>query len=178
MSTAASPHTSQVGPIVIMGVSGSGKSLIGKGLAEALGVPFIEGDALHGESNVEKMRNGVPLTDEDRWPWLSRVADELVAQSKVHGGAVAACSSLKKAYRDHLREKAGAALRFVFLKGGKDLLGARLSMRRDHFMPLSLLESQLATLEEPLAEEGAVTIDIGGPPESVLADALAAIRPS
>ena len=176
MTIAASHNPSETGPIVIMGVSGSGKSLLGQALAEALGVPFIEGDALHGEANVEKMREGIPLTDDDRWPWLSRVAAELVAQTKAHGGAVAACSSLKKTYRDHLREEVGPGLRFVFLKGSRKLLGARLSMRRQHFMPLSLLESQLETLQEPAAEEGAVTIDVDALPESILADALAALK--
>ena len=91
---------------------------------------------------------------------------------------MAACSSLKKAYRDHLRRKVGAGLRFVFLKGGRQLLGARLSMRSEHFMPLSLLESQLETLQEPVAEEDVVTIDIDAPPEKVLADALAAVDAS
>ena len=144
-------------------------------MAEALGVPFIEGDLLHGEANVEKMSKGIPLTDEDRWPWLARVADELVAETKAHGGAVASCSALKRAYRDHLREKAGAGLRFVFLKGSRAVLAARLSMRAGHFMPLSLLESQLETLQEPSAEEPAVTVDIDALPEDVLASVLAAV---
>lgn len=160
---------------MVMGASGSGKSLIGKGLAEALGVPFIEGDLLHGEANVEKMSRGVPLTDDDRWPWLTRVADELAAETKAHGGAVAACSALKRAYRDHLRQKVGPGLRFVFLKGSKTVLAARLSMRAGHFMPLSLLESQLDTLQEPSAEEPAVTVDIDALPDEVLARVLAAV---
>ncbi len=158
-----------------MGVSGSGKSLIGQGLAQALDVPFIEGDALHGEANVAKMSKGIPLTDEDRWPWLSRVAAELAAGYQAHGASVAACSALKKAYRDYLREKAGVRLRFVFLKGEKSVLAGRLSARPGHFMPVSLLESQLDTLQEPTPDEDAVTVDIDAPPEDVLAAATAAV---
>lgn len=174
MSTAASRHPSEPGAIVVMGVSGSGKSLVGKALAKALGVPFIEGDSLHGEANVEKMSKGIPLTDEDRWPWLARVAGALAAGQEAHGGAVAACSALKKSYRDYLGEKVGTRLRFVFLKGSKAVLAERLSMRPDHFMPLSLLDSQLATLEEPSADEDAVTIDIDASPEKVTAAVTAA----
>src|ERR1700753_2802445 len=117
MSTAASQPRSKIGPVVVMGVSGSGKSLIGTQLAERLRVPFIEGDRLHPPANVAKMSAGMPLTDDDRWPWLDRVGREVATAAKDAGGAIAACSALKRIYRDRLRSIAGPQLRFVFLRG-------------------------------------------------------------
>ncbi len=155
-----------------MGVASSGKSLVGRALAEHFGVPFIEGDDLHGSANVEKMRHGTPLTDEDRWPWLSRVGAELLKAASEAGGAVASCSALKRAYRDRLREAVGPGLRFLFLEGDKTLLGRRMGQRERHFMPVSLLESQLATLESPLTEPDVVAVGIDGTKEEVLARAL------
>ena len=160
-----------VGPVVVMGVSGSGKSLIGTMLAERLGVPFIEGDRLHPEANVAKMAAGTPLSDEDRWPWLDRVGDELAASTAQRGGAVAACSALRKSYRDRLRGLAGPGLRFVLLSGSRDLLLARMTRRRHHFMPASLLDSQLATLELPKEEEGILAIDVAASPGSIVQEA-------
>jgi len=144
--------------IVIMGVSGCGKSSVGEGLAARLGIPYRDGDDLHPPANVEKMRAGIPLTDEDRWPWLDRVAKVLATEAPV----IVGCSALRRAYRDRLRAGAGGALRFVHLSGSRDLIAGRMSARTGHYMPPSLLDSQFAALEAPGAEE-AVTIDIDQP---------------
>lgn len=149
--------------------------MVGQALAARFGVPFIEGDALHGPANVEKMRKGVALTDDDRWPWLSRVGADLGEAAKAHGGAIAACSSLKKSYRDRLRAAVGGRLRFVFLDGDAGLLGERMGRRTDHFMPSSLLESQLATLEPPVSEPDVVHVVIDGTPEAVVARAVSGL---
>jgi gluconokinase len=148
--------------VVVMGVSGCGKSSIGRALARRLDVPFIEGDALHPAENVAKMAAGTPLDDHDRWPWLEKVGQAL-AETRQSGGAVAACSALKLIYRDKLREAAGADLVFIFMSGSRRLLTRRMKARKGHFMPASLLDSQLATLEPPSAPESFVTIDCGEP---------------
>jgi gluconokinase len=148
--------------VVVMGVSGCGKSSIGRALARRLDVPFIEGDALHPAENVAKMAAGTPLDDNDRWPWLEKVGQAL-AETRQSGGAVAACSALKLSYRDKLREAAGADVIFVFMSGSRRLLTRRMKARKGHFMPASLLDSQLATLEPPSAPESFVAIDCGEP---------------
>lgn len=153
--------------LVVMGVSGCGKSSLGAALAESLAIPFFEGDALHPPANVEKMRSGIPLTDEDRWPWLDRVAQCLADEP----AAIVSCSALRRLYRDHIRAGAGAELRFIHLAGSRDLLAQRMQTRPGHYMPVSLLDSQLGTLEPPGADE-ALTIDIALPPEAILAAAL------
>jgi len=158
--------------MIVMGVSGCGKSSVGEALASRLGLPFIEGDALHPESNVAKMAAGTPLTDEDRWPWLT-VIGECMADALSRGeGIVVSCSALKKIYREHLRAATGGHLSFVYLEGSRELLGSRMGARTGHFMPLGLLDSQLATLEVPTAEPGVVTVSIDQPVEGVVADAL------
>ena len=172
MSTAQSRHLIEIGPVIVMGVSGSGKSLIGAGVAKAFGVPFIEGDALHPQANVEKMHSGIPLTDDDRWPWLDRVAQALKAASDDNGGAVAACSALKRSYRDRLRGEVGDGVRFLFLDGSKALLAGRLGARKHHFMPPSLLESQLDTLQDPTGEDGVVTVSVDATPGEIVAEAV------
>jgi gluconokinase len=172
MSTAFSPrHTP--GPVVVMGVSGSGKSLIGSAIATELGVPFIEGDRLHPPANVAKMSSGLPLTDDERWPWLDRVGAELAAATAAGKGAVAACSALKRIYRNRLRAAVGPGLRFIFLRGRRQTLAERLTARKHHFMPASLLDSQLATLEDPASEAGVCTIDVEAAPEAIVATAIA-----
>ena len=161
--------------LIVMGVAGAGKSLIGEALARALDVDFVEGDAFHSAENVARMAAGVPLTDELRADWLQLLADRLAAASRDGTGVVITCSALKRAYRDLLR--AGAPdVRFVFLKGGRDLLSQRLAERRGHFMPPSLLDSQLATLEEPAPDEGPLTFDIAESPRDIVAALLARLR--
>ena len=158
-----------------MGVSGAGKSTLGRALADRLGYAFIEGDALHPEANVRKMAAGVPLDDDDRWPWLERVA-EVMAQAAAHGGGVAACSALKRPYRDLIREGVAAPLAFVHPTLAKAALGERLARRQGHYMPVSLLDSQLAALEPPGSDEDAVMVDAALPVEDQIALVLATLE--
>lgn len=153
--------------IVVMGVSGSGKTTVGELLAADLGVPFADADDMHPESNVRKMSAGHPLTDEDRWPWLRRVGTEL--RDVENSGLVVACSALKRAYRDTILAEEPRTL-FVFLDGSRRLLEERLSRRSDHFMPSSLLDSQLATLERLEADERGITVSIESSPAEIVAD--------
>ena len=142
-----------------MGVSGSGKSLIGAGLARALGVDFVEGDEYHSAENVERMSRGIPLTDEDRARWLRSLAARIRKAKEAGSSLVISCSALKRSYRDILRTDA-PELRFIYLKGERALIAQRLAGRRGHFMPSPLLESQFTTLEEPLPGEDAWVCDI------------------
>ncbi|GAT74268.1 shikimate kinase, partial [Microbacterium sp. HM58-2] len=142
--------------IVVMGVSGCGKSTVGAALAAHLRVPFRDADDLHPTSNVDKMSRGIPLTDHDRAPWLAAVGEELALHRS--SGMVIACSALKAAYRDILRTHAPGVF-FVHLSVSKDVLAERMSARADHYMPLSLLESQLDTLEALTAGEGGIAVD-------------------
>ena len=155
--------------VVVMGVSGCGKTNVGQALATQLSATFIEGDRLHPATNVAKMSAGTPLTDDDRWPWLDAVGAGLRAGAP----AIASCSALRRKYRDRLRVAAGATLRFVFLSVQRPELEWRLSSRRDHFMPASLLDSQLATLELPRDEPDVLTLD-GSRPVGSIADQAAA----
>lgn len=164
MST-AQPIRAYRGPVIVMGVSGSGKSSVGILLAKMLDLPYVEGDELHPKSNVEKMSKGTPLTDDDRWPWLDLVGERLAQGAST--GIVITCSALKKSYRDRLRNAVGGKLAFVFLDGSKELLTERMGHRTGHFMPVSLLETQLATLERPGGEKGVVTVDIDATPEAI-----------
>ncbi len=157
--------------IIVMGVSGCGKSTVGEELAERLGIPFMEGDKLHPASNVEKMAAGTPLTDEDRWPWLDLVGAEL-RKGYEAGGIVISCSALKKTYRERLREACGGPLAFVYLEGSEALLTERMGARTGHFMPLSLLKTQLATLEVPTGEPGVVTVSIDATPDEITDNAV------
>ena len=140
--------------IIVMGVSGCGKSTVGRLLADRLGWPFIESDDYHSADDIQKMANGIPLTDEDRWPWLDRVATALLQPDPSLGkaGCVVACSALRRAYRDRLRQQV-PGLHFVFLEGEAELLAQRMAQREGHFMLLQLLSSQLATLEIPGPDE-------------------------
>ncbi|WP_431245234.1 gluconokinase [Leifsonia xyli] len=156
--------------VVVMGVSGSGKSTVGQLLARRLGVPFVDGDALHPPANVAKMASGHPLTDEDRIPWLHAVGRALADTAPE--GTVVACSALKRAYRDLIRAEAPDAV-FAELDGSRELLAGRMAARPGHFMPVSLLDSQLATLEPLQQDEVGARFDVGSPPQE-LADAIAA----
>ena len=138
--------------IVVMGISGCGKTSVGAILSGLLGLVFVDGDDLHPKSNVEKMHAGHPLTDEDRWPWLDRVGATL-ADIAHPGGSVVACSALRRAYRDRIRGRAGPGLVFVFLDVTPEEAHRRLAARLNHFMPAGLLDSQFATLERPGADE-------------------------
>jgi carbohydrate kinase (thermoresistant glucokinase family) len=144
--------------VVVMGVSGCGKTTIGQALAARLGLRYVEGDALHPPENVARMAAGTPLTDEDRQGWLLAVGAELARGD----GVVAACSALRRRYRDVLRAVA-PDLRLVHLHGAPALLEARLQARRGHYMPASLLASQLQTLEAPAPDEGAIALDVSAP---------------
>ncbi|MGG7534328.1 gluconokinase [Rhizobium sp. 12,4] len=158
--------------IIVMGVSGCGKSSVGEKLAEALHLAFLEGDALHPAANVEKMSKGIPLTDEDRMPWLDLIGKRMQASLEKGEGIIVSCSALKRIYRDRLRAAAGSNLFFVYLEGSKALLTKRMGERKGHFMPVSLLESQLATLEVPTGEPEVVTVDIDDTIDGITATAL------
>jgi len=148
-----------------MGVAGSGKSTVGALLAARLGVPYADGDAFHPAANVEKMTAGVALTDDDRWPWLDAVGGWLAGHE--HPGAVAACSALRRVYRDRLRA-AVPELTFLHLDGSVALIAERVGSRSDHFMPADLVASQFATLEPPAGDERAVIVDAAAPPETIV----------
>ena len=141
-----------------MGVSGCGKTTFGKALAQALGLPFFDGDDFHSPEARAKMAAGHPLTDSDRAPWLDRIGAALADAGAHPRGAIIACSALRRAYRDRLRAAVGADLRFVFLDGDKALMRARVAGRPDHYMPASLIDSQFATLERPDGEADVVTL--------------------
>lgn len=155
--------------IVIMGVSGSGKSTLATVLAAKLGCPFLEGDDFHSAANVAKMRGGEPLTDADRWPWLDRLGAAIGAAAARDGITVATCSALKRVYRDRLRTAIALPTAFVLVTAGRGELARRLTARHGHYMPATLLDSQLAILERPDAEELALTLDGSFAPE-LLAD--------
>ena len=148
-----------------MGVSGCGKSTLGALLAGALDCPFLEGDDFHDVQAVAKMRAGQPLVDDDRWPWLDRLGAAIGEALSAQGRVVAACSALRRGYRERLRAAIGRPVSFVLLDAGPDELQRRLSQRSGHYMPASLLASQLATLERPDADEAVMTLDAAAPPE-------------
>jgi gluconokinase len=157
--------------LVVMGVSGSGKSTIADHLARRLGWRYEDGDRFHPPANVAKMSAGHPLTDEDRWPWLKAIADEIDRLSAAGERAVIACSALKRGYRDilvHGRDD----VRIVFLQGTQDLIAARLAARKGHFMPPGLLASQFRTLEPPEPSERPITVSIDAPVESIVNEVL------
>jgi gluconokinase len=157
--------------LIVMGVSGCGKSTVGELLGQHLAWPFRDGDSFHSAANVAKMHTGIPLTDEDRWPWLAAIAAwiaELRGQGQ-HG--IVACSALKRVYRDALRD-GHDDVRFIFLEGNMELIAARLAKRKNHYMPPSLLASQFGTLEPPGTDENPITVSIDQEPEGIAADAL------
>ena len=154
--------------ILLMGVSGSGKSTIGAALSKRLGWPYADADEFHPPANVAKMSAGQPLTDEDRWPWLKAIAAHIDGVREQGRHAIVSCSALKRAYRDILIG-AREDVRLVLLDGTKEEIFARMSRRKDHFMPLSLLDSQFATLERPGADERPIAVPIDGAPEEIAA---------
>jgi len=165
------------GLYVVMGVAGAGKSVIGAALAHALGIPFIEGDAHHSPRNVQRMAAGIPLTDAHRQQWLKLLSALLVASHRASRGVVISCSALKRPYRTLLRGD-GLAVQFVVLHGSRALLADRLENRSGHFMPTTLLDSQLATLELPAADEHAWLFDVCESPVEIVRAILARIEQS
>jgi gluconokinase len=160
---------------VVMGVSGSGKTTIADGIGQRLGWPLLEGDKFHPPANVEKMSHGIPLTDEDRWPWLHAIADAIDAVRTRGESAVVACSALKRSYRDILiGERPDVVL--VYLQGDKDLIAARMAARKGHFMPVALLDSQFATLEEPGPDEHPVTVSIAPPSQAIVDEVVRQLK--
>jgi gluconokinase len=144
--------------VIVMGVSGCGKSTLGALVAEALCCPFLEGDDYHSREAIEKMRGGEPLRDEDRWPWIERLGEATAGAVAEHGMAVTACSALRRCHRDQLRAKIGGPVHLILLENNRARLIERLTARAGHFMPIGLLDSQLATLERPLADEDALAL--------------------
>lgn len=161
-----------------MGVSGSGKSTVGELLARDLQVDFIDADDLHSDASKTKMGSGIPLTDDDRWPWLARVGEAMKAETEAGRGVVVACSALRRAYRDALRSAADGPVFFVHLDGERELLERRLADRTGHFMPSSLLDSQLGTLERLQEGEDGITLDIADDAAALAASAAAALHPA
>jgi len=160
--------------LVLMGVSGCGKTTVAQILAERLQWPYEEGDALHPPANVAKMAAGHPLDDADRAPWLAKVADWVDARLDAGQCGVITCSALKRQYRTLIGRR-GAGVEFVYLHGSRELIASRLGHRQGHFMPSSLLDSQFATLEEPRVDEPAIRVEIGEPPEDIATDIATAL---
>lgn len=174
MSMAQSAYRSELRHIVLMGVSGSGKSSFGAELSRLTRLRYLDGDDLHPPGNVEKMRAGQALTDDDRWPWLDLCGQALRDAPK---GLIIGCSALRRVHRDRLRAESGQeGLAFVHLTGPERLLQARMEARSGHYMPARLLESQLNTLELPDADENAVTVNISQPVGAIASDIVAAMN--
>ena len=152
--------------LIVFGVSGVGKTTVGKRLAQGLGWRFYEADDFHPRANIEKMHRGIPLTEEDRWPWLDRLREEIKRCVESGENTVLACSALKRAYREHLR--VGEEVKLVFLRGDYSLIAKQLHRWRDHFMNPVLLRSQFADLEEPKRDEDVLTVELGRTPEEIV----------
>ena len=162
--------------IIILGVSGAGKTTVGELLARELGWHFYEADDFHSPANIEKMRRRVPLTDDDRWPWLENLRELIKQCVVVNENAVLACSALKRVYRKHLR--VSAEVKLVFLRGDYALVAEQLRHRRGHFMNPGLLRSQFVDLEEPQPEEEVLTIELGRPPDALVEEIKTNLKPS
>jgi gluconokinase len=160
--------------IVVMGVSGTGKTSVGEELAEELGCEFVEGDSLHPRRNIEKMEHGIPLTDEDRWPWLQAIAEMVAVRDHERTSTVVTCSALKRKYRDILRDAAPTF--FVHLEAPFEVLEARMQQRTKHFMPTSLLRSQVDTLEPLDDDEAGEVVDVSPALDVVVEEAVNAVR--
>ncbi|OZC79247.1 carbohydrate kinase [Rhodococcus sp. 15-649-1-2] len=162
--------------LVIMGVSGSGKSTVAGILAGALKWDLQEGDDLHPDANVAKMASGHPLTDEDRWPWLETIADWIRAHTEAGEPGIVTCSALKRSYRDVLRKGSEGNVVFVHLAGSRERISGRLNARMNHFMPSGLLDTQMSTLEPIDPDEPAIVIDVGPPPADIAASIIAELE--
>jgi gluconokinase len=170
-------NTQTIPPVVLMGVSGSGKTTVGEALAKSLAMPFIEADDLHPKSNRDKMAAGIPLTDDNRWPWLDAMGEKMEAVRQQGHGVVATCSALKRVYRDRLRGRVSGPLLFVLLDSPQAVIAARMADRRGHFRPPALLDSQFATLEIPGPDEHVFRVSIDAPADAVV-DAIIAQLPA
>lgn len=157
--------------IIMMGVTGAGKTTVGRCLADQLGWVFVEGDDWHPKTNVQKMSQGIPLEDGDRWPWLQNLREHIQTLQQRGQAAVITCSALKQSYRAVLKPNPEEAIRFVYLQGSADTLHARLKERHQHFMKADMLDSQLETLEEP-EEAIAITVDDAKSPEQIATDII------
>ena len=164
----STPHV-----VVVMGVAGTGKTTIGPLLAARLGVPYAEGDDFHPQANISKMSAGIPLDDDDRWPWLDAIGTW--AHERAGLGGVVSCSALKRSYRDRLRAEAPGVV-FVHLSGDRALIEDRMAHRQGHFMPTALLDSQFAALQPLQEDEAGVAVDVSGTPEEITERAVAALR--
>jgi gluconokinase len=161
--------------VVVMGVSGSGKTTVADGVARRNGWLLVEGDKLHPPANVAKMKSGTPLTDADRWPWLRAIAREIDAIRARGESAVVASSALKHAYRDILIGNRPDVV-LVYLNGSKDLIAERMAARKNHFMPPALLDSQFATLEEPVQDEHPIVVSIEAPPDAIVDEVVRKLK--
>ena len=175
--TASPAPTKRPVIVVMMGVSGSGKTVVGAALAAAIGGRFIEGDQYHSPENISRMASGQPLRDEDRWSWLDAIAAEIGDADRQGGTLVVACSALKRIYRDRLR-RASRHILFVYLEIDRDTAAARVASRKGHFMPASLTDSQFADLEPPSPDEGALTLDATRDPADLVAIITATALPA
>lgn len=162
--------------VVAMGVSATGKTVVGTRMAKELDLEFIEGDDLHPQANIDKMAAGIPLTDEDRWPWLQAIADRVGERDAAGRSTLVTCSALKRTYRDVLRSAVSTDTFFVHLHAPFEVLEERMGQRTKHFMPTSLLQSQFDTLEPLQPDEDGVQVDVSPPVEDVVATAVAAVR--
>ncbi len=162
--------------VVVMGVAGAGKTTVGLRLAEALGGQFVDGDDLHTEEARAKMSRGQPLTDDDRWPWFDRIAAALRDGMSRGVTTIVASSALKRIYRDRLRQRVGAGLRFVYLKADRELMRARVAGRRGHYMPASLVDSQFATLEPPDGEPDVIVMPADADPDAAVPKLAAKLK--
>ena len=163
--------------LIVMGVSGSGKSTVGEALAQRLGWRFEDGDKFHPASNVAKMHAGIALTDDDRWPWLQAIADEIDRACAAGAPVVIACSALKRAYRDVLIH-GRSDVRIIYLCGDQPLIARRLALRTNHFMPPGLLASQFQTLEPPGDDEAAIAVSIDAPVDAIVDDIIRQLLPA
>lgn len=154
--------------LIVMGVTGSGKTTVGALLAGRTGGIFLDGDDYHPAENVAKMSNGTPLNDEDRWPWLDRLGVEIEQAVKMRGSVVLACSALRRVYRDRISVACSEAPFFIHLSGTPDLISERMAARRDHYMPVGLLDSQFQTLEPIEIDENAVVLTIDAPADEIV----------
>ena len=175
ISAVVGGHRPPAVAVVVMGVSGSGKSTVGSLLAARLRWRFEDGDGFHTVANIDKMQRGIPLTDEDRWPWLGAIAAWIDRMRRAGGHGIVACSALKRRYRDVLAGE-GLDVRLVYLKGGETLIARRIAARHGHFMPASLLHSQFIALEEPGPDEDPITVSIEPTPHEIVTHIVEALR--